>query len=70
MKAEIHKDGCIHVIAETVVEAFALNQIAPNSNVCPECDQMKIPLLVDCSILIDHEEKGDTPGGNRGDITS
>jgi len=65
MKVEIHKDGCIHIIAETVVEAFALNQIAPSSNVCPECDQMKIPFLVDCSILIDHEKEGTTPRGAR-----
>lgn len=47
MKAEIKKDGCIWVTAETVAEAFALQHLTPLEVMC-DC---KTPLVIDATIL-------------------
>jgi hypothetical protein len=56
MKAELKSDGYIHIVAETVAEAFALKHLAPLENKpCEKCGQNKIPVMFDCSILNDYE---------------
>jgi len=57
MKANIDSKGYIVITAQSPIEAFALNHIAPDSNICPECKQVKIPFLIDCSIL--NQDNGD-----------
>ena len=52
MKAEISKDGFIHVIAETVTEAWALNAIYPLGKNSKE-GKLENRLILDCSILMD-----------------
>lgn len=54
MKAEIKKNGTLLITAETVVEAFALNQIAcfdDSDKFCPSF------VVLDCSILNKGESK-------------
>jgi len=54
MKAEIKKDGTLVITAQTVVEAFALNQIAvfdDSDKFCPSF------VVLDCSILNEDEFK-------------
>lgn len=54
MKAEIRKDGFIWIIAENATEAFALNHLVPagsKAEVCKECKQVKIPVVIDVSVL-------------------
>lgn len=51
MKVEINIGGSIVIIAETIVEAFALNHIIPVGDLCPVCGQYKMPITINCSIL-------------------
>jgi hypothetical protein len=54
MKAEIKKDGFIWITAEDATEAFALNHLVPvgdKAEVCKECNQVKIPVVIDASVL-------------------
>lgn len=55
MKAEINKDGYIHITAENIAEAFALQYIT--DHVDPRCNPQIIlpdsppPVVIDYSIL-------------------
>lgn len=58
MKAEIRKDGYIHIIAETATEAFALKAIHPLGKGCKHCGQIPTKVVIDGSILTEPENLG------------
>jgi hypothetical protein len=54
MKIELEKDGTLKIIAETVVEAWALNAVwPPGSDICEKCNSTPHKIIIDCSILLD-----------------
>ena len=54
MKVEIRKDGTLVIIAETVVEAWAINGVHPPAAFdCEKCGSIPHKVVFDCSILLD-----------------
>lgn len=52
MKVLIGRDGYIKIVAESIVEAFALKCIAPaTDDICSTCGQAKINIIIDINIL-------------------
>lgn len=53
MKAEIRKDGFIHLTAESPAEAFAIRTLMPDDEdaVCGKCNQVHMPIIMNMSIL-------------------
>lgn len=60
MKAELRKDGHVHIIAENIVEAYALLYLGKDTKICNTCGVGKYPIVINCSILnadtIDEDE--------------
>ena len=50
MRAELTKEGYIKVIAETIIEAWALNGVWPIGDIMSR-DKNEDRVIVDCSIL-------------------
>lgn len=56
MKAEIKKDGCIHIVAETITEAFALKYV--NLKAVRDNDNgIGHKVVLDCGILNQQENE-------------
>ena len=50
MRAELTKEGYIKVIAETIIEAWALNGVWPIGDIMNR-DKNEDRVIIDCSIL-------------------
>jgi hypothetical protein len=51
MKVELTKEGYIKVIAETIIEAWALNGVWPIDDIMSR-DKNEDRVIVDCTILM------------------
>ena len=52
MKAEIRKDGFIHLTVETIEESFAMSYLIPVGEcVCEKCGRPKMPVLIKDNFL-------------------
>jgi hypothetical protein len=55
MKAELKSNGYIHIVAETIAEAFALEYLSPiKDEPCEKCGQKKVLIMFNCDILNDY----------------
>ena len=50
MKIDIDNNGTLLITAESMPEVFAIKYICEKDPKCPECGQMKLPIMFDTSI--------------------
>jgi hypothetical protein len=51
MRVEITKDKYIKIIAESIIEAIALESICREKSLCLKCRKQELDILIDYSIL-------------------
>jgi hypothetical protein len=51
MLAEITNDGFVKITAENPAEAFALQHIYSDKEICPSCGQVKQATIIDLGVI-------------------